>query len=253
MADTLTVEQKAKILVISVKNEGLVHVIEDLAEKTMAVDNSSMAFFHKAKEIYTVSGKKQAEDSFTAINTLISAVCSKDYTKSVVNRLKKVNGIVYDIYKNDVKAVATLTTFGNLEEISSYISKMSKASANGEKLWHTPEGGVKKVIDLSTAKGAMTRAVSAVSTRLMKTLKVKALDNSHYKMYNDALTDAISEIVKTYTNEKTEQMLFEAIEKSIKASVGTMSKEHRDALKLLLEVAEVPAMEKTEDLEKKVS
>jgi len=244
--------EKAPI-VISLENKSLVATIEDMGSKIQAVDVSSMTFYREAKAIYTSYGQKNAEEAHDKVANLIAEVLGEAHTKSVVNRAKKINGIVYDAYKNSVKIVDVLTTFGNIESVTKFIGQMDKAAKEGEKIFFESDEG-RKVVEARLAKAAMTKAVNDVSKKLMKSLKVDTLTDKHYRLYNDTLTEAISDVKHKYTTERTEEAKFASMLKSLEDIAATLSPEQRARIMAAVEVAEAKIQEpKTSaELEKEV-
>jgi len=232
-------------------------ILNELADNLVAVDTSSIKFFKWAKQVYTDGGSKNSEASFAEVEKLIAKTLSDVHVKSIVNRVKKINGIVYDVYKNGLMFEVDLVTFGNIESATQFITSRTKAVTEGNPIFKKVDGKLTPTT-LKIAKGAMTKAVNKAYKETCKANGVKKLVASHHRQYNNLLTDLVDDVTKMYVTEKDEEAKFEALNKMIEAFLEGCTVEHRKALeaKFSKEVAvntTEKAPETTEEMEAKVS
>ena len=253
-ANVSTETTEISLLSEDVKTAGIA-LLNNLADALVAVDTSSIKFFVWAKSVYTANGANNSEVSFGEVEKLIGATLNEVHVKSIVNRVKKINGIVYEAYKNGLKFDVEIVTFGNIETSTSFITSRTKAVVEGNPIFKKVDGKLTPTT-LKIAKSAMTKAVNKAYKDTCKANGVKSLNGSHHRHYNNLMTDLMSDVVSMYVTEKDEDAKFEALTKSIEAFLESCTPEHRKSLeaKFSKEVAvnNTPEPE-TADLESQVT
>ena len=182
------------------------------ADIEVASSVSSMSFYVASHALYTEMGAKNAEEAYLAIEKEIVSTVAEAHTKSVVNRLKKINSICYDAYKLGLKIDGTLTTFQNLEDITGFANRITEATKDGSKITHV-KGEIKKLVSRGVVLSALTKAINSTYREVCEASnpQVEQLTDAHYKVYNNVLSDKMSELKHSYLIEADLEKQFDRL------------------------------------------
>lgn len=169
------------------------------ADIEVASSVSSMAFYVQSHAVYTEMGARNAEEVYGAIEKKLVETISGAHTKSVVNRLKKINGICYDAFKLGLRIDGNLSTFQNVEDIVSFANRITEATRDGSKVTQI-KGETKKLVSRSVVLTALTKAINSTYKEVCQAANppVEQLSDAHYKQYNNLLSDKMSALRHEY-------------------------------------------------------